>query len=52
MVFKYVSIIVPFVFVAATLCGDGVRLDMADSGAAAETSFNSAGNISRRWAAS
>lgn len=52
MVFKYVSIIVPFVFVAATLCGDSVRLDIADSGAAAETSFNSAGNWSNNEAPS
>lgn len=52
MVFKYVSIIVPFVFVAATLCGDSVRLDIADSEAAAETSFNSAGNWSNNEAPS
>lgn len=52
MVFKYASIIVPFVFVAATLCGDSVRLDIADSEAAAETSFNSAGNWSNNEAPS
>lgn len=53
MVFKYVSIIVSFVFVAATLCGDSVRLEVADTAsAAAATSFNSVGNWSNNEAPS